>query len=152
MIKKYCIILGSLALFTGCEINDDYYDRDQFIRTENLEQYGCYNTKENLFVPSLRGNEFIIINNSYDYRKLVQGCNAAIDFRYFDLIIGQYWVESNTEDIKYVYRKNRFNEFILSVDFLQNWGGRPRYVTYHAIVPKLHPNDPVYVETAELLP
>ena len=152
MIRKYCTILGALLLFTACDLNDDYYDRDMFIRTESLEQYGCYNTKDNLFVPTLRGNEFIIINNSSDYRKLVQGCNAAIDFRNFDLIIGQYWVESNTEDIKYVYKKNRYNEFILSVDFLQNWGGRPRFVTYHAIVPKLHPNDPVFVETAEYRP
>lgn len=152
MIRKYCLLLGSLLLLAGCTIQDDYNDRDVFIRIENLEQYGCYNTKDNLFVPSLRTNEFIIINNSYDYRKLVQGCGVDIDFRNFDLIIGQYWVESNTEDIRYTYKKNRFNEFTLYVDFLQNWGGRPRYVTYHAIVPKLHPNDPVYVETAEFLP
>lgn len=149
MIKKYCLYLGAALLFAGCTASDDYYDRDVFIRTEGLEQYGCYNTKDNLFVPHLRGNEFTIITNTRDYRDLVEGCYAAVDFRYFDLIIGQFWVQSNTEDIKYVYKKNRYNEYTLFVEFLQNRGGRSKYVTYHALVPKLHPLDPVFVETRE---
>ncbi|MGG5578140.1 hypothetical protein ACPDHL_12470 [Myroides sp. C15-4] len=151
MIKKYSLILGSILLFAGCSFSDDY-EQDVFIRTENLEQYGCFNTKDNLYVPSLHENQFVIINNPYDYRKLVQGCNVEIDFRNFDLIIGQFWVESNTADIKYVYTRSRYNQYTLHVDFLQNWGGRPKFVTYHAIVPKLHPSDPVEVVTTVLLP
>ncbi|WP_413513429.1 hypothetical protein [Myroides odoratus] len=151
-MKKYYLLLGSLLLFNSCSINDDYFDTDIFIRTENLEQYGCYNTKENLYVPTLKGNEFLIINNAIDYRRLVQGCNTSVDFRNFDLIIGQYWVESNTEDIRYVFKKDRYNEYTLFVDFLQNYGGRSRYVTYHALVPKLHPSERVFVETKEYLP
>lgn len=152
MIKKYAILLGTALLFAGCTVNDDYYDREVFIKTEGLELYGCYNTKENLYVPTLKGDEFTIITNQQDYRNLVQGCNVAVDFRFYDLIIGQYWVQSNTEDIKYVYKKNRYNEFTLFVEFLQNRGGRPKFVTYHALVPKLHPLDPVYVETRESQP
>ncbi|MGS4345686.1 hypothetical protein ACKUSY_08850 [Myroides odoratus] len=149
MIKRYCLLLGTTLFLAGCTISDDYYDRDVFIRTEGLELFGCYNTKDNLYVPTLQGNEFTIITNTRDYRNLVQGCNAAVDFRQFDLIIGQYWVQSNTEDIKYVYKRNRYNEYTLFVEFLQNRGGRARFVTYHALVPKLHPRDPVFVETIE---
>lgn len=152
MLKRYCLLLSTTLLFAGCSINDDYYDRDVFIKTEGLELYGCYNTKDNLYVPTLNGNEFTIITNARDYRNLVQGCNTSVDFRYFDLIIGQYWVQSNTEDIKYMYKKNRYNEYILYVEFLQNRGGRAKYVTYHALVPKLHPSDPVFVETKESHP
>lgn len=147
MLKRYCLLVGTTLLFAGCTVSDDYYDRDVFIKTEGLELFGCYNTKDNLYVPSLNGNQFTIITNSRDYRNLVEGCNAAIDFRAFDLIIGQLWVDSNTEDIKYVYKKNRFNEYTLFVEFLQNRGGRAKFVTYHALVPKLYPSDPVFVET-----
>lgn len=152
MIKKFCLLIGTMLVLHSCTIDDDYLDNDIFIRTQGLEQYGCYNTKDNLYVPTLRNDEFIIINNPYDYRKLVQGCNAQIDFNNYDLIIGQFWVESNTEDIRYVYKKNRYNEYTLFVEFLQNRGGRAKFVTYHAIVPKLHPSDRVYVQTSVSLP
>lgn len=154
MLKKILLLLLLPLTFSACTVDIDRINDEIFVRTGNLEQYGCWDTKNTLYVPSLYGDEFIVISNILDYNLLVDGsCNYnAIDFRRNDLIIGQYWVDSNTESINYTYLKNRYNEYTLYVDFLQNFGGRPKYVTYHAIVPKLYSSDRVFVQTKVIYP
>lgn len=154
MLKKVFLFICFILLVSSCNINVNPTNDRVYLYTENLEQYGCWDTPYTLYVPSLHGDEYIVITDRIDYILKVQGsCNYnAIDFRRNDLIIGQIWVDSNIEGIHYNYSKNSYNEYTLQVDLLQNRGGRARYIIYHAIVPKLHPSDRVFVETRSIYP
>ncbi len=154
MLKKIIAFTCFTLLISSCNV--EINQNDQIIYTENLEQYGCYNTPYSIYVSdiSFYKNHFTVITNRIDYLTDVIGsCNYhAIDFSKNDLIIGEVFTNYNITGINYTYSKNRYNEYTLQVDLLENRKGIGRNVTYHAIVPKLHPSDVVFVDIRSIYP
>lgn len=144
-----CIILLGLVFLSGCESSNSNDDcTPQALPVKSLEtEYGCVNTKNQLY-NIVDANNFIIIRNQSDFDSKTDdiNCRPQIDFDTYDLILGKKQLTSGNQSIQYQYMDN-CTEKKLIVTFIQDATMVAPTIIYHALIPKLAANEQVVVET-----
>jgi hypothetical protein len=146
-MKLLYLSLLVLALI-GCNNNDDNNNNcvPQEIAVTSLEtEYGCTNTKFQLYNSVTVGN-FIIIRNQQDFDQITDdiNCRPQIDFATYDLILGKKQLTTGNETIQYQYMDDCDGKK-LTVTFIQNETLFAPTLIYHALVPKLEANETIEV-------
>lgn len=138
-----------LSLLSSCESSNSSNDcTPQELPVKSLEtEYGCVNTKYTL-ANSVQGNNYVIIRNQNDFNTITDSpaCRPEIDFETYDLILGKKQLTSGNQSIQYQYIDN-CTEKVLTVTFVQDATLVAPTVVYHALIPKLNPNEQINVET-----
>ena len=151
-MKRTCTLVanGMLAmLFASCVTceGDKEHCADGLLPTTSLEkEYGCTDTRKQLSVNL--DQAYIIIRNQADFDKQVTGsCHPQIDFTKYDLVIGNKGTASGSSSIAYTYmRECETGQLKLRVKFTQGMTNDAPILTYHALVPKLDPQETVQVD------
>ncbi|TGD82626.1 hypothetical protein [Hymenobacter wooponensis] len=115
--------------------------------TTSLEkEYGCTDSRRQLSISL--DQTYTIIRNQADFDKLVTGsCHPQIDFTKFDLVIGNKGSASGGSSIAYTYaRECETGQLKLQVKFTRGMTNDAPILTYHALVPKLAPQETVQVD------
>ncbi|ALU25415.1 hypothetical protein [Myroides odoratimimus] len=150
-MKKYLLFLITLLSIslTSCSTDDDFCGNG-FQRVDQLGRgtNGMY--PEDLIVPSIIGESFIVITSERDFLRDVKDAKyfiGQVDFRYENLLIGQAYIKgfrgnipSTTALFKESCKYNRRNEVIITLDV--NSGSVYEHRTYNAILPKTSNIDP----------
>ncbi|TGE08289.1 hypothetical protein [Hymenobacter fodinae] len=141
---------GILALVvTGCVtcVGENEPCADATLPTTSLEkEYGCTDSRRQLSIGL--DQTYTIIRNQADFDKLVTGsCHPQIDFTKYDLVIGNKGTASGSSSIAYTYaRECETGQLKLRVKFTQGMTNDAPILTYHALVPKLAPQETVQVD------
>lgn len=145
---KKIVLIAVLGLFYSCSSSNNSDCEPAALPVTSLEaEYGCVNTKYTL-ANSVQGNNYIIIRNQADFNTITDspGCRPEIDFETYDLILGKKQLTSGNQSIQYQYMDN-CTEKVLKVTFIQDATLVAPTVVYHALIPKLNPNEQINVET-----
>lgn len=147
---KHFIISLTILLFTTCEPKDDCNTPAPITPASLESEYGCVNTPYETTIDL--DDTHMIIRSQDVFDTMVTGsCTPDIDFTGFDLIIGRQQLNSGVEQIDYYYVNNGCNDQnYLNVQFIRNATTVAPILTYHALVPKLAPDETVTV-TVEIL-
>lgn len=111
-------------------------------------EYGCTNTKYQMNISL--NNTFQVIKTQSQFNSLVTGaCMPNIDFTRYDLIIGKKGLLNGNRNINYsLVRDCPNNKTTLNVSIQNDLNATAPNITYHALVPKLNPNEQVIVNVA----
>ena len=145
---KKMLLFAVLGLLYSCTSSNNATCEPVALPFTDLEtEYGCENTKY-LLHNTVQGDNYIIIRNQNDFDTMTDDltCRPQIDFTTYDLILGKKQLTSGNQSIAYEYMDN-CTEKVLTVTFVQSSTMEAPSVTYHALVPKLAPNEQVTVET-----
>jgi hypothetical protein len=151
-MKRTCTLVASgvlALLFTSCATceGDKEPCADTALPTTSLEkEYGCTDSRRQLSINL--DQTYTIIRNQADFDKLVTGsCHPQIDFTKYDLVIGNKGSASGSSSIAYTYaRECQTGQLKLQVKFTQGMTNDAPILTYHALVPKLAPQETVQVD------
>jgi hypothetical protein len=137
------------ALISGCITctGEDEPCADAMLPTASLEkEYGCSDTRKQLTIKL--NQTYAVIRNQADFDRLVTGrCHPQIDFTKYDLVIGNQGSASGSSSIAYTYgRSCETGQLKLRVKFTQGMTNDAPILTYHALVPKLAPQETVRVD------
>jgi hypothetical protein len=141
---KYLIV--TLALLVGlssCKKNDC---KEEIISTKHFEsEFGCVNTKHDLSVDIT--NNVMVIRSKEDFDSKVSGtCHPDIDFSLYDLVIGKQATAYSNDTILYDYRiPCPEDKLTLTVDIVQSDLNVADTVVFHAMIPKLGNEEPLYI-------
>ena len=138
-MKKFLLIsILSLAVFSCNDDDNDCVD-SVYVTTSLEEEYGCANTESEMYVPSAPENTFTVITNQEDFDSQVEGtCKPDIDFEAYDLIIGNYVLNSGYTNITYELSEDCDSQALeLDVDFYITDEVITQDVTYHVLTPKI---------------
>ncbi|MCA8829362.1 hypothetical protein [Hymenobacter pini] len=151
MKRTVTLVAGGMlaALFTGCVtcVGENEPCVDATLPTTSLEkEYGCGDTRRQLSVNL--NQTYVIIRNQTDFDQQVTGsCHPQIDFTKYDLVIGNKGSASGSSSIAYTYgRSCETGQLKLRVKFTQGMTNDAPILTYHALVPKLAPQETVQVD------
>lgn len=132
--------------FLSCNNDDDHCD-DTYLPLTSLEaEYGCANTEYDLQIDLI--DDYVIITNQLEFDQLVSGeCHPQINFFLYDLVIGKQGLTSGISSIEYeLYESCEYGDVVLEVTFNQNATLIAPNLTYHALIPKLGDETPLYVD------
>ena len=151
MKRTVTLIAGGMlaALFTGCVTcgGDTEPCIDAVLPTTSLEkEYGCPDTRRQLTIAL--NQTYTVIRSQAEFDRLVTGnCHPQIDFAQYDLVIGNKGRASGSSAITYSYSRScEAGQLKLLVKFTQSMTNDAPILTYHALVPKLAPQETVQVE------
>lgn len=136
-------------LFTGCVtcVGENEPCADTTIPTTSLErEYGCtYTTRQ---LSTTLSQTYTVIRNQADFDRLVTGsCHPQIDFTKYDLIIGNKGTTSGSSTFTYTYQRDcETGQLHLLVVCQLGLTNDALILTYHALVPKLAPQETVLVD------
>lgn len=147
-MKKNTFLLATLIftiLFYSCG-NDDCLSPNGITPTNLEVEYGCVDTKYQMDIQL--NDDYTIIRSQQSFDNLVTGsCTPQIDFAIYDLLIGKKGLPSGNASINYSFFKHPCDaQPYLQVEFIQNATTVAPNITYHALLPKLAPNETVNVE------
>lgn len=139
--------ITTLAIMFSCSKKNDC-EVVQFPIEHFESKFNCDNTK---YISSLNINIYNnckIITSQASFDSLVTGnCHPVIDFSKYDLVIGRQSTGNEYGSINYdLHRNCPEKELILTVDIIQSAATRPDNILYHALIPKLSPNDSLIVK------
>lgn len=140
------LLLFSLIILNSCNEDDDDC-LPMIFEVSSLEnEYDCVNTPYQMDIDL--SEEFIIIRSQAEFNNLVTGsCTPEIDFTSYDLLIGKKGLVSGFDSIDYdgLVKNCINNQLSLTITFILNVTAEAPNVTYHALVPKLAPNEVINV-------
>ena len=119
---------------------------DATLPTTSLEkEYGCGDTRRQL--STSLNQTYTVIRSQADFDRLVTGtCHPQIDFAKYDLVIGNQGSSSGSSSISYAYQREcETGRLHLQVTFTAGMTNDAPILTYHALVPKLGPQETVHV-------
>ncbi|RSK47045.1 hypothetical protein [Hymenobacter rigui] len=120
---------------------------DTPVTVTSLEkEYGCTDTRRQL--TTNLNQTYTIIRNQADFDRLVTGnCHPQIDFTKYDLVIGKQVTTSGSSSFQYMYQRQCLAESMkLHVTVIPGMTTDTGNLTYHALVPKLAPQETVQVD------
>jgi len=142
-MKYLIVVLALLAGLSSCNKNDC---KEELRPVKHFEsEFGCVNTKHNLLVDVT--NNVIVIRTKEDYDSKVSGtCHPDIDFSIYDLVIGKQATAYMNDTILYDYRiACPENKLTLTFDIVQSDVNVADSVVFHAMIPKLGDEEPLYI-------
>jgi len=128
---------------SSCNKNDC---KEELRSTKHFEsEFGCVNTKYDLLINL--NNSVTVIRNKDDYDTKVLGtCHPEIDFTAYDLIIGKQATTYRNDTILYDFRiACPEDELTISVNIIQSDVNVADAVVFHAMIPKLGDEEPLYI-------
>jgi hypothetical protein len=141
---KYLIIIPVLLIcMSSCNKNDC---KEELRSAKHFEsEFGCVNTKYDLSIDLI--NSVAVIRNKDDYDTRVSGtCHPEIDFTAYDLVIGKQTTTYRNDTILYDFRiACPEDQLSLSVDIIQSDVNVADAVVFHALIPKLGDEEPLYI-------
>lgn len=128
---------------SSCKKNDC---KEELRSVKHFEsEFGCVNTKYDLSIDLY--NSFAVIRNKDDYDTKVSGtCHPEIDFTAYDLVIGKQTTTYKNDTILYDFRiACPEDQLSLSVNIIQSDVNVADAVVFHALIPKLGDEEPLYI-------
>lgn len=150
---KQLFTLGTSAvcalLLSGCVTceGDTEPCADTPVAFTSLEkEYGCTNTPRQLSVNLPQ--TYTVVRSQVEFDQQVTGdCHPQVDFTKYDLVIGNAGSSSGSSTITYAYQREcETGQSVLKVVFKAGMTNDAPILTYHALVPKLAPQETVRVE------
>jgi hypothetical protein len=144
MKMKYsvAVLILMISIFS-CKKNDC---KEELKSTKHFEsEFGCVNTKHDLLVDVT--NNVIVIRTKEDYDSKISGtCHPDIDFALYDLVIGKQATGYQNDTILYDYRiACPEDQLTLTVNIVQSAVNVADEVVFHAMIPKLGDEEPLYI-------
>ena len=142
-MKYTAVVLILIISLSSCKKNDC---KEELRSTKHFEsEFGCVNTKHDLIINLT--NNVMVIRSKDDYDTKVSGtCHPEIDFTLYDLVIGKQATTFRNDTILYDYRiACPEDQLSLSVDIIQSDVNVADEVVFHAMIPKLGDEEPLYI-------
>ena len=138
-------------VFGGCTTcgGDPEPCTDTPVAVTSLEkEYGCTNTNRQL--STSLNQTYTIIRSQAEFDQQVTGsCHPQVDFARYDLVIGKQTTSSGSSSFQYAYKRQcPAGSMKLVVTVLPGMTTDTGNLTYHALVPKLAPQETVQVEVS----
>jgi len=134
-VKVSVVFLITFLIFSACSWQNCIYEELEILHLES--DFGCdYNVKS-LLVDNW--NQYIVIEDQKAFDTILNlECNPSINFRKYDLVIGQKsfptWIDTFSYKLEFICPEEKV---ALTIDIVQTGLTVPGGIWYNAIIPKL---------------